>query len=47
MNKLSDDSKKSMTSRIITGACLAAIGIPVIYFGGMASCWFLFFLLLW
>lgn len=37
MNKLSDDSKKSMTSRIITGACLAAIGIPVIIFGG----WFM------
>ena len=37
MNKLSDDSKESMTSRIITGACLAAIGIPVIIFGG----WFM------
>lgn len=38
MNKLSDDSKKSMVSRVITGVVLAAIGVPVSIFGG----WFLF-----
>lgn len=38
MNKLSDDSKKSMSSRIITGVVLAALGVPVVIFGG----WFIF-----
>lgn len=38
MNKLSEDSKKSMLSRVLTACVMAAVGIPVIIFGN----WFFF-----
>lgn len=44
MNKLSDDSKKSMFSRVTTGLVLAVVGVPVIVFGGWFSFIFLFLL---
>lgn len=40
VNKLSEDTKKSMWTRTVTGAILALIGIPTILFGGW---WFLIF----
>lgn len=45
MNKLSDDSKKSMFSRITTALVLALVGVPVIIFGGWFSFIFLFILI--
>ena len=40
MNKLSDSSKKSMLSRIITGVVLCIVGIPPIILGN----WYMFVL---
>lgn len=38
MNKLSNDSKKSMLSRILTGAIMAGVGVPFLVLGN----WFTF-----
>ena len=41
VNKISEDTKKSMWTRTITAAILALIGIPTILIGGW---WFLIFI---
>lgn len=46
MNKLSEDSKKSMLSRIITALVMALVGIPVIIFGNWPFFIFIFLLTL-
>ena len=41
VNKISEDTKKSMWTRTITAAILALIGVPTILIGGW---WFLIFI---